>query len=94
MSPDASMFYEENDKTGKLHIVYLSTQVAAIFQELKALAGESELVLPGRSSIRGRMRPNFAREISVLLGHKYDFVLHGETPISLAIRFRLRLSTG
>jgi integrase len=27
-------------------------QVAAIFQELKALAGESELVLPGRSSIR------------------------------------------
>jgi len=43
---------EENAKTGKPHIVYLSTEVAAIFQELKALAGESELVLPGRSSIR------------------------------------------
>ena len=43
---------EENSKTGKPHIVYLSTQVAAMFQELKALAGESELVLPGRSSLR------------------------------------------
>jgi integrase len=43
---------EENSKTGKPHIVYLSTQVDAMFQELKALAGESELVLPGRSSIR------------------------------------------
>ena len=43
---------EDNAKTGKPHIVYLSTQVAAMFQELKALAGESELVLPGRSSIR------------------------------------------
>lgn len=43
---------EENAKTGKPHIVYLSTQVAAMFRELKALAGESELVLPGRSSLR------------------------------------------
>src|ERR1035441_6620848 len=42
---------EENAKTGKPHIVYMSTQVAAMFRELKALAGESELVLPGRSSI-------------------------------------------
>jgi integrase len=43
---------EENAKTGKPHVVYLSTQVAAIFQELKVLAGESELVLPGRSTIK------------------------------------------
>jgi integrase len=43
---------EENAKTGKPHIVYMSTQVAAMLQELKALAGESELVLPGRSSLR------------------------------------------
>jgi integrase len=43
---------EANAKTGKPHIVYLSAQVAALFRELKALAGESELVLPGRSSIR------------------------------------------
>ncbi len=43
---------EGNAKTGKPHIVYLSTQVAEMFRELKALAGESELVLPGRGSIR------------------------------------------
>src|SRR6266542_734481 len=39
----------QNAKTGKPHIVYLSTHVAVMFKELKALAGESELVLPGRS---------------------------------------------
>jgi integrase len=43
---------EANAKTGKPHIVYLSTQVAEMFRELKALAGESELVLPGRGSTR------------------------------------------
>ena len=43
---------EEDAKNGKPHIVYISTQVAAMLQELKALAGESELVLPGRNSIR------------------------------------------
>lgn len=42
---------EENAKTGKPHIVYLSTQVAGMFQELKALAGDSELVMPGRGSL-------------------------------------------
>jgi integrase len=42
---------EENAKTDKPHIVYLSTQVAEMFRELKALAGGSELVLPGRSSL-------------------------------------------
>jgi integrase len=42
---------EENAKTAKPHIVYLSTQVAEMFRELKALAGDSELVLPGRGSI-------------------------------------------
>ena len=40
---------EQNSKTGKPHIVYLSKQAAALFQELKALAGASEWVLPGRS---------------------------------------------
>ncbi len=39
---------EGNAKTGKPHIVYLSTQVAAMFRELKALAGDSDLVMPGR----------------------------------------------
>jgi integrase len=42
---------EENAKTGKPHIVYLSTQVAAMFRELKALAGDSGLVMPGRGSL-------------------------------------------
>ncbi len=42
---------EENAKTGKPHIVYMSTQVAAMFLELKALAGDSELVMPGRGSL-------------------------------------------
>jgi integrase len=41
----------ENAKTGKPHMVYLSTQVAGMFRELKALAGDSELVLPGRGSL-------------------------------------------
>lgn len=42
---------EENAKTGKPHIVYLSQQVAGMFQELQALAGDSELVMPGRGSL-------------------------------------------
>lgn len=40
---------EQNSKTGKPHIVYLSKQAAELFRELKALAGSSEWVLPGRS---------------------------------------------
>ena len=39
------------------HIVYMSTQVAGLFRELKALAGDSDLVLPGR----GRMSKPFAK---------------------------------
>jgi integrase len=42
----------EASKTGKPHIVYLSRQAIALFQELKALASGSELVLPGRSSLK------------------------------------------
>lgn len=41
----------ENSKTGKPHIVFLSTQAVAMFKELRALAGESELVMPGRGSL-------------------------------------------
>lgn len=44
----------DNAKGAKPTIVYLATQVAEMFRELKALAGESELVLPGRGS---RTRP-------------------------------------
>lgn len=41
----------ENSKTGKSHIVFLSRQSVALFKELHALAGGSELVLPGRGSL-------------------------------------------
>ncbi|MCW5140679.1 tyrosine-type recombinase/integrase [Burkholderia cenocepacia] len=40
----------ENSKTGKPHIVYLSTQAVMLFRELAVLAGTSEWVLPGRGS--------------------------------------------
>jgi integrase len=40
---------EQNSKTGKPHIGYLSWQAAELFRELKALAGTSDWVLPGRS---------------------------------------------
>lgn len=39
----------ENSKTDVPHTVYLSAQAVRIFAELRALAGESEWVLPGRS---------------------------------------------
>ena len=41
----------ENSKTGKAHIVYLSTQAIALFKELQILAGSSGLVMPGRGSL-------------------------------------------
>lgn len=41
----------ENAKMGKAHIVFMSSQVASLFEELKALAGDSPLVLPGRGSL-------------------------------------------
>lgn len=43
---------QENSKTGQPHVVYMSQQVKVLFEELKALAGDSELVLPGRSSLK------------------------------------------
>ncbi|MDT4841773.1 Prophage integrase IntA [compost metagenome] len=41
---------QENSKTGKPHIVYLSEQAAMLFRELFVLAGTSEWVLPGRGT--------------------------------------------
>lgn len=41
----------EHSKTGKPHIVFLSTQAVALFKELRALAGGSALVMPGRGSL-------------------------------------------
>lgn len=42
----------EHSKTGKPHIVFLSRQAIERFKELQALASGSELVLPGRSSLK------------------------------------------
>ncbi len=42
----------ENSKTMKPHIVYMSRQVMGLFEELQALACDSEWVLPGRSSLK------------------------------------------
>ncbi len=41
----------ENSKTGKPHIVYLSSQAVDLFRELRHLSAGSELVLPCRSSL-------------------------------------------
>lgn len=41
---------QENSKTGKPHIVYLSKQAVMLFRELFVLAGTSEWVLPGRGT--------------------------------------------
>src|SRR5882757_6545835 len=42
---------QENSKTGKPHIVYLSKQTMLLFKELKILAGNSAWVLPGRGTL-------------------------------------------
>ncbi|QNI31591.1 tyrosine-type recombinase/integrase [Alloacidobacterium dinghuense] len=42
---------QDSAKNGKPHIVYLSRQVSEMFGELKVLAGDSELLMPGRSSM-------------------------------------------
>lgn len=41
----------EHSKTGKAHIVFLSQQAVELFRELFALAGTSDLVMPGRGSL-------------------------------------------
>jgi integrase len=41
----------KNAKNTMPHVVYLSRQAKALFLELKALAGGSKLVLPGRGSL-------------------------------------------
>ena len=41
----------EHSKTGKPHIVFLSKQAIALFNELKTLSSGSELVMPGRGSL-------------------------------------------
>ena len=48
----------EHSKTGKPHIVFLSTQAVELFKDLQSLASGSELVLPGRGSLTKPFAPN------------------------------------
>lgn len=52
----------ENSKTGKPHIVFLSTQAIALFRGLQSLAGGSSLVLPGRGSLTKTFAANSINE--------------------------------
>lgn len=59
------------------HVVYLSTQVAAMFHELKALAGNSQFVLPGRNTPRKPFAQNALNK--ALEGLSFDmepFTIH------------------
>jgi integrase len=61
------------------HLVYMSTQVAAMFHELKALAGSSRFVLPGR----GKLNQPFAKNAlnKALEGLTFDmepFTIHDQ----------------
>ena len=47
-----------NTETNVDHVVYISTQVAEMFRELRLLACGSEYVLPGKSSIHKPMHEN------------------------------------
>lgn len=40
-----------HSKTGQPHVVYMSRQVTELFEGLRELAGESDLVMPGRGSL-------------------------------------------
>jgi len=48
----------ENSKTGKPHVVYLSTQALTLFRELGVLASSSQWVLPGRGTLAGPFAHN------------------------------------
>lgn len=53
-----------SSKTGRPHVVYLSRQARELFEELRRLAGGSELVLPGRLSLK---RPFAGSSLNVAL---------------------------
>lgn len=59
------------------HVVYMSTQVQALFRELQELAGDSELVLPGRGSTRKPFASNALNKALEGLTFKIDpFTIH------------------
>ena len=66
----------DRTKNGKPHVVYLSRQATALFEELKRLASGSDLVLPGRSSLK---RPFAANAIN----HALEGVNFGLAPFTI-----------
>lgn len=54
---------KEQSKTGKPHVVYLSRQSISLFEQLRAFSGKSDLVLPGRSSLKKPFAPSVFNEM-------------------------------
>jgi len=67
----------ENSKTRQPHIIYLSRQAADLFRELKALAGESAWVMPGRSSLAKPFAHNAMNQAMASISFKIEpFTIH------------------
>ena len=66
----------DRTKNGKPHVVYLSRQATALFEELKRLASGSDLVLPGRSSLKKPFAAN-------ALNHALEGVNFGLPPFTI-----------
>lgn len=65
-------------KNGKPHIVYLSEQAKALFEEMRAMAGDSPFVLPSRSNPRKPIAASTLNHALEALGIETDrgFVIH------------------
>jgi integrase len=67
----------QNTKTNVEHIVYLSSQAAEMFRELKMLAGDSRFCLPGKSSANVPMHPNTLNGVLERIAFDIpDFTIH------------------
>jgi integrase len=67
----------ENSKTGRPHIVYLSKQATDLFRGLRALAGESVWVLPGRTSLKKPFTHNAMNQAMGSISFDMDpFTIH------------------
>jgi len=69
----------ENSKTGKPHIVYLSTQALMLFKQLKVLAGNSQWVLPGRGTVAKPFAHNVLNKALIVSLQRQDipdFTIH------------------
>jgi len=67
----------QNSKTGQPHIVYLSRQAIDLFRGLKALAGESPWVMPGRGSLAKPFTHNAMNQAMGSISFSIDpFTIH------------------